>query len=169
MTTEVTVRTTASPALADQWEADALTAIGEVTTPEAAESLLAQVKFAEQAVRLAELGRDRYRRWGVVRLRAERRWGELLGDAEPGGHNVRLSDRQSDSDYKARQRARQLAAALPEIFEDYITSADEPTRAGLLRKAASTRGTTSPAPEYTCCPTCGQRVRADQPLKGAQR
>lgn len=126
-----------TPAEADQWEADALAAIGGVATPEEAESLLARVKLAAQAVRLAELGREREQRWGRVRLLAEKRYGELLGPAEHGGDRKSESTRslQVERDYDAEHRARQVAAVPEPVFAEYIQEAEQPTRAGLLREA----------------------------------
>jgi hypothetical protein len=39
-----------------------------------------------------------------VRLRAKRRWGELLGEPKRGGDTTGASDRSSDADYKSRER-----------------------------------------------------------------
>jgi hypothetical protein len=96
-----------APAVADQWESDALVAIERVETPEAAESLLAQVRVAEEAIRLAELGRDRERRWARVRLLAERKYGELLGPAMTPQEAGAV--RGSDSSSAERERARRAA------------------------------------------------------------
>lgn len=121
---------------ADQWEADALAAIETVDDPDVAEELLGKIKLVEQAVRLARLGADRYRRWNRMRLLGERRYGELLGPAQHGG------DRRSESsftlkldrDKNAEHRARQLAAVPEDAFLRYIET-EEATRTGLLREA----------------------------------
>lgn len=128
------------PAQADQWEADALDAIGRVETPEQAENLLARIKLAEQAIRLAELGREREQRWGRVRLMGERRYGELLGPAMPAAEAgaVRGSNT-SGSERFAQHQARVVAAVPEEDFTEYVDTAEHPTRAGLLRVADDKR------------------------------
>lgn len=124
-----------TPAALDALEAEALDAIDSVTTPEEAEVLLRRVKLAEDAARLAQIGGERAQRWAGLKLRAERRYGELLGPAVPGGHNVRVSDRQSDSGYKSRQRARDVATVPEPEFQEYVDTAAKPSRAGLLAAA----------------------------------
>lgn len=122
------------PAQADQWEADALEAIGAVSTPDEAEALLARIKLAEQALRLADLGREREQRWGRVRLLGERRYGELLGPAENHGPATLTASKGSGgADHVARHRARQVAEVPETQFEEYVATAEQPTRAGLLR------------------------------------
>lgn len=120
-------RTDATPALADQWEADALAAIDHVDSPEQAEELLQRIKLAEQAIRLSRLGAEREQRWGRVRLLGERRYGELLGPAERGGD--RRSDQVSSADLKpaekqARSEARRLAAVPEPVFSEYVETAE---------------------------------------------
>lgn len=125
-----------TPALADQWEADALEAIEAVTDPDAAEQLLRRIKVAEQAIKLAKLGAEREQRWGRVRLLGERRYGELLGPpknaAEAGA--VRGTD-SSSAEREAQRVAREVASVPEETFNGYIDGAEQPTRAGLLREA----------------------------------
>lgn len=131
----------ATPALADQWEADALAAIDAVATPEAAEDLLTRVKFAEQAIRLAKLGAEREQRWGRVRLMSERRYGELLGPAERGvNQHTRTSTMEVQRDHKSEHRARAVAAVPEPVFEEYVETAPKPSRAGLLREAPRLAG-----------------------------
>jgi len=62
------------------------------------------------------------RRWRGIRLRAERRYGELLGPKRPG---KRTSDRLSEVEHKSRERARKVAAVPAEKFEDYLSSEPE--------------------------------------------
>lgn len=121
---------------ADLWEADALEAIENVDTPEAAEALLGKIKLAAQAIRLSKLGAEREQRWGRIRLLGERRYGELLGPASIGGHreghvtgsNVEPASR------KAQHDARQVADVPEPVFAEYVDTAPQPTRAGLLRE-----------------------------------
>jgi|GEM_PF-2653635 len=74
------------------------------------------------------------RRWSIVRLKSERKYGELLGPKEPGKRTdlepVTACDR---SGRMARNRARQVFAVPPEAFDTYLSEADEPTRSELLR------------------------------------
>lgn len=124
----------------------AVEAVEHVDTPEDAEALLRKITAYQQAVRLAKIGHEQERRWASIRLQAERKMGELLGPAEHGG------DRRSESsssleleqaEKHARTFARKVAAIPEDAFTAYLETAEEPTRAGLLRKAAAPR----PAPE----------------------
>lgn len=121
---------------ADQWEADALAALENIETPEQAEALLGRIKLAEQAIRLSKLGAEREQRWGRIRLLGEQLYGRLLPDAEHGGDR-RSSDTQSleltDAQKKERERARSVADVPDDIFNEYVETEPQPTRAGLLR------------------------------------
>jgi hypothetical protein len=130
-----------TPAVADRLEADAVAAIETIETPEAAEALLAQITLCDDAMRLAKLGEDRERRWKVLRLKAERRYGELLGPAETGRPegNVTGGHVSSDVERKARKQARKVAAVPQGAFDDYVASEPKPSREGLLRKTPSSR------------------------------
>ncbi len=142
-------RDAATPALADQWEAEALTAIEQVDDPATAEGLLARIKLAEQAIRLARLGAERERRWGRVRLLGERRYGELLGPPAPGKRTdlepLSAAERSTGADHEARRQARELAAVPDAVFTQYVEAQDRPTRAGLLRAAKGHRAERSKA------------------------
>lgn len=128
-----------TPEKADQLALQAEEMIASVATPEEAEQVLKGVRVAEGAVRLVELSGAYERRWSGLKLRAEARWGELLGEPRPGnpggkpnvtGSNVTGAER------KARNDARRVADVQrkhPQAFEDYIKTADRPSRAGLLR------------------------------------
>jgi hypothetical protein len=78
-----------------------------VREPEDAELLFLKLKAIDKAARLAKTHAEIRLRAGRLHLRAERRWGELLG---PADHGHRESFRLQDSDYLARHRARELAA-----------------------------------------------------------
>lgn len=74
-------------------------------------------------------------------MKAERKWGELLGKAEHGGD--RKSDQVTDSNLiappaerKAAHEARKLSHVDEPVFEEYVNQTDAPTKAGLLRFAA---------------------------------
>ena len=91
--------------------------------------LLAQIKLADQAIRLARLGADRERRWGRIRLLGERRYGELLGPAEVGSNQhregaVTRGHGSTDDDRKQRERARQVAAVPEREFTEYVEAAE---------------------------------------------
>ena len=118
----------------DRAEQAAYAAIDAVQDPDAAEDLLCQVKVAEHAIRIAKVSADREQRWAGLRLRAERRYGELLGPPmsrrETGGVTGRNT---SGADRAAQSRARKVAA-VPEVeFEAYLADTPKPTHAGLVR------------------------------------
>ena len=127
--------------MADAYEIQALTAIESIEDPDEAERLLGLVTLAAEAVRIQKLGEDRERRWGAVRLRAERRYGELLGPAKVGApegnkHNaknyVASGHIVSQTDRDTRKYARRVAAVPEEKFEGYVNTNKKPTRNGLL-------------------------------------
>jgi hypothetical protein len=127
----------ATLAKADQWEADALVAIKQIRSPQAAEELLRRITVAAHAVRIAKLGKDRERRWGRVRLLAERRYGELLPKKKPGpGRGKRISDGESFSgaERNSASKARKVAEVPKEAFDEYVDNDPKPTRTGLLRR-----------------------------------
>jgi site-specific DNA-methyltransferase (adenine-specific) len=141
MSTEIAVSSTLDVAELDALEESALEAIESVTEPDQAERLLAKVRAVQEAQRLARLGADYEKRWGVVRLKAERKWGHLLGPAKIGENrhtsSVSGSDAKSGSEREAARVARKVAAIPPEVFDEFIETEDEPTRAGLLNKHAA--------------------------------
>jgi hypothetical protein len=99
--------------------------------------LLRQITAYQQAVRLAKLGAEQERRWGGIRLQAERKVGELLPPEQPGRRSdlepLVADQRLSQADYDARKKARKVAAVPEDKFTEYVATADAPTRAGLLR------------------------------------
>lgn len=72
-----------------------------------------------------------------MRLRAKRRWGELLPEPEPGGNNNRVTDGHTEpADRKSAERARKLAALPEEAFEAALETSEPekpPSEASLLR------------------------------------
>lgn len=143
MSTEIAVSASLDVAELEQLESDALHAIESVTEPGEAERLLAKVRAVQEAQRLARIGADYEKRWGVVRLKAERKYGELLGPAENKGQaTVTRSD--SGAERMAASRARQVAEVPDEVFDGYIEQADEPTRAELLRTSKNRQGNLAP-------------------------
>lgn len=126
----------------ERYQAQALEAIESVDTPEEAEALLRKVTSVAEAARLAKIGAEQERRWKALKLKAERKYGKLLGPAKPGnpggkpnvtGSNV------SGADRKARNSARRIAAVPQEKFDDYVDNDPEPSRDGLLRIAERKR------------------------------
>lgn len=127
-------------ALADQWEADALDAIERVQDVTEAEVLLGRVATVDQAMRLNKISGDRERRWRGLRLKAERRYGELLGPKRPGKRTDKepvTSGNRSGAGRAAQHKARQIAPdQIPdEVFDEYVATDPKPTREGLKRKA----------------------------------
>src|SRR5215831_7727708 len=128
-------RNGATPALADQWEVEALDVLEAVQDPAEAEVLLGKVTLAAEAMRIGKLGAEYERRWKVLRLKAERRYGELLGPAEPGGNNARVTGSHTAPEERAaKARARKVADVPPYVFDAYVTDDPQPSREGLLRK-----------------------------------
>lgn len=130
----------------DAMEHDALDAIGNVTEPAEAERLLAKVRAVQEAQRLARLGADYEKRWGVVRLKAERKYGELLGPATAGGKRDGhvTGSHVGPAERKAASRARQVAQVPDDVFDCYLEKAEEPTRAELLRATKNGQGNLAP-------------------------
>lgn len=123
----------------------ALDAIAGVKTPEEAESLLARVKIAAEAARVMHLGKALSREWRGIEIKAERKWGELLGEADrrsnaaSGRDGVSAANsKPSGADRVAQHAARKVAAVPEPVFEEYVETTDTPTKAGLLRAAAET-------------------------------
>lgn len=137
----------ATPAHADQWEAEALAGIEQVQDPTEAERLLAKVTACGDVVRLAKLGEDRERRWRVVRLRAERRYGELLGPATTGGQRKGhvTGSNVGGAERAVQNKARKVAAIPQKAFDKYVKSDPKPSREGLLRKAPDHKDRPRPA------------------------
>jgi hypothetical protein len=128
----------------DRMEEAAYEAIDNVQDPDAAAALLDQVTVAEHAVRLAKVSEQREQRWRGLRLRAERRYGELLGPKQPGKRTDKgplSGTKRSGAEHFAQHQARKVAAVPADVFETYVTENSKPNRTGLLRAttAAVTR------------------------------
>lgn len=127
------------------------------STPEEAEQLLREATTPEQARRIYLLCDEQEEDWRAVKLKADRRWGELLGPAEvqkvkpgPGrGKRVRSSHTFSDSTRDARRRARLVAAVPQEQFDEYLRTTAKPTREGLLRKCGPNQESSKSKPKPT--------------------
>src|SRR5262245_45326579 len=120
-------------ALLDQAER----ALKAVATSSDAEDLFRKLAAIEHAAQLARVHADTQLRAGKLKLRAERRWGELLGPpVNPAGKSVTDGDRLNGRDKMARSRARQVAEVGEPVFRDYLERAQDPEtlrRARLLR------------------------------------
>jgi hypothetical protein len=155
----------ATPALADQWEAEAIGAIESVATPDEAETLLGKVRIAASCVRIAKLGRDRSSRWSRITLQAERRYGELLPPKKKAGRKsgiVSHADNSSGPQREAQSQARKVAEVPKKKFDEYVNTEKEPSRAGLLRKAA---GKVKPKPKAPPKPVSPRARNGKKPTK----
>jgi len=120
-----------APALIDQAEQ----ALALISDHDEAETYYRYVSALEHAAKLARVHGEMQLRVGKLRLRAERRWGELLGPAEQGGD--RRSDQVTAGDLKstetsARHKARKVSAVPEDVFEAYLAMVKDPE---LLRRA----------------------------------
>jgi hypothetical protein len=132
----ITIPEDATLAQIDRAEQMAYDAIVNVDDPDAAETLLKQVTLADHAARLMEVGAEREQRWRGLRLRAERRYGELLGPAKRGNPNVTRSHIDATT-RKNSERARKVASVSGDVFENYLADTEKPTREGLFATATS--------------------------------
>src|SRR4051812_8509456 len=155
----------ATPALSDQWETEAIGAIESVATPDEAETLLGKVRIAASCVRIAKLGRDRSSRWSRITLQAERRYGELLPPKKKAGRKPKEivpSGNNSGAERKAQHFAREVADVPKKKFDEYVNTEKEPSRAGLLRKAA---GKVKPKPKAPPKPVSPRARNGKKPTK----
>lgn len=117
-------------ALLDQAEQ----ALALVTEPEDAEALVQRLIVLDHAARLARTHALTQLRVGQLKLRAERRWGELLGPANlgrPGNvpdGNIPKEGRKRKAEY----RARSVADVEQKVFDHYLETVRDPE---LLRRA----------------------------------
>jgi len=122
---------------------DAERALAEVSTPEDADELWRKVRAVEEAARLARLADATVAAMARVRLRAKRRWGELLPapESQPRDEKGRVTGGNTDgADRVAQHRARRLSQIDAETFESALASSDPdrpPSEAALLRAASS--------------------------------
>lgn len=158
----------------DRAEQVARDLIDDVQDPAVAEELLRKVTSAAEVARLMKVGADREQRWRGLRLRAERRYGELLGPAHTGGQREgHVSATNVDGGQRFAQHQARKVAAVPESdFEAYLADSPKPTRTGLLRKTATgarrrKRGNEVPPAEAT--ERLRQRAREVRSLPSDQR
>jgi hypothetical protein len=122
----------------NETETDLLAAIEFVTDADEAERLM------QEATRQVRESKNDTNGWRAAELRAERKWGELLGPAEQGPpkgsrnaakNNVSGEHVISQAERNDRKWARKVAAVPLEVFEAYMTEmkGKAPSRAGLLR------------------------------------
>ncbi len=116
-------------------------ALAEVSAPEEADELWRKVRAVEEAARLARVADATVVAMARVRLRAKRRWGELLGEPETkaeAGRKGGSSDSASqlpDADRKSAERARKLAGLPEPVFLAHLEhdDPDKLSEAELLR------------------------------------
>lgn len=122
----------------DQWKSLTIAAIEGASLPEEAEQMIQGMKSADAAQRMFRLSTEQVRAWKRVALLAERKWGELLGPAEHGGKREQVSGGNLTNDVKiAQHKARKVAAVPVRLFNEYLASEENPSRADLLRKHAA--------------------------------
>lgn len=148
MGTEVVPARDLTPRAVEVAALEAMKAVENVETPEEADRLLRMITAYQAAVKLAQIGRVHEQRWAGVRLRAERKMGELLGPATTGGQREgHVSGTNVEGAERVMQhQARKLAAVPEDVFTSYVETAEEPTRAGLLREAAKSVQRPEPEP-----------------------
>lgn len=119
-------------------------------------ALVDYAEAARQAARRAKLSEESQKAWAVFALEAQRKAGELLAAApkSEGGRPRRTTDSVSvvstgslrellgsdtDTEAQAKSSRWQKVAAVPQdAFDDYVTTAEEPSRAGLIKHAKKT-------------------------------
>lgn len=151
MGTEVVPARDLSPRAVEAAALEAMKAVENVETPEEADRLLRMITAYQAAVKLAQIGRVHEQRWAGVRLRAERKMGELLGPPDRSANAAAGPDgvsatHSTEAERQAQSQARKLAEIPTEVVEEYLATAEEPTRAGLLREAAKSVERPAPAP-----------------------
>lgn len=113
-------------------------ALAAVDNPADADELWRKVKAVEEAARLARLSEVVVASMARVRLRAKRRYGELLGPAQTGRPqgNVTARHVSTNGDRKAVERARKLAAVPEDVFAAHLEQGDPDklTEAAVLRE-----------------------------------
>lgn len=145
--------------------------IREAATPDEAEDLLRRTTLAEKANQLLRLGEEMEGKWRRTRLRAWRRWGELLGPAEIGTNrfsSVRSSDATTGAEREARRQARKVAAVPEADFEVYVLTTSKPSPSALIHQFFPPKNgtrrkppakTTEAAPDETLIKACLQGIR----------
>ncbi len=131
---QIAIPTSSDVSLIDQFERE----LARVTDAAEAEQLWRMVNAVDVASRMVRLHANEQLRFGKLKLRAERRWGELLGAAEHGGDRTEqlTASKLKPADHTARHRAREVAAVPEQVFEAYVGKANDPEtlrRARLLR------------------------------------
>lgn len=130
---------------------DAERALGEVSTPEDADALWRKIQAVEEAARLARVSEVVVATVSRFRLRAKRKYGELLGPAQvgaPKGNSNAAHDNvtgghvdSAAAGRKAAERARKLAEIPEPVFEAHLAEAepDDLTEAAVLRSGKAGR------------------------------
>src|SRR5258708_6585353 len=125
--------------------------IDNAQTPDEAEGLLRAATLAAEANRIHKLGEELERRWSIVKLRAERRYGELLGTPSVGrpsaNGNVSGTHVFTAAERTAVKDARKVASVDATDFDAYLLTTSKPSRSGLFRTFFPPKNGTKPKPE----------------------
>jgi hypothetical protein len=161
------VNDTSDLAEVDRWLLDATASIPLITDVASALEALARVQMIEHAVQIQKLGEERERAWAGVKLRAERRYGELLPPPQQGKRTDKgpspARGRLDKAASRAKEKARKVHDDVPEeVFEEYVKDDPKPTRAGLHRAAAKAKPQSPPEPVTT-----PPRQRTRRPFTGS--
>lgn len=144
-------------------------ALAQASTLDEVRDLRDQATAVKAYARKAKLGRHLVIEAATIRIRAERRLGEILqatvlADAAPGNQHTREPVRQQKSDGKftlrdlgltksESSRSQQIASLPADLFEDYLSRSNlagkEPTSAGLMRVARQTASSPRIGPTVT--------------------
>jgi hypothetical protein len=134
---EANALTTRSAEQALDLVGEAERAILAATTATEAEEVWRRVSAVDEAARIVRAASDVQAAWARTKLRAERRWGELLGPAGTGRPegNVTASHVSPPAARKTHQRVRDVAKVPEPAFEKFLgrKDPDQLTRAKLLR------------------------------------
>jgi hypothetical protein len=124
-------------------------ALAAVDNPEDAKELLLKVQLVEEAERLAQVADERLADFIRLRLRAKRRWGELLGVPEQArDEKGRVTgSHMAPAERKRRQRARELAGIPEPVFAAHLEQgeSDKLSEASLFRMVNTLRRLEDPA------------------------
>lgn len=113
-------------------------ALARVSTPQEAEDVWRKVATLDEAVRRFRLSTAVAVAMSRTKLRAERRWGELLGPARTGRPEGNVSPGHvSNDERQERKKARQLARVPEPVFNAYVDSETTASEYDSLAKIVS--------------------------------
>jgi hypothetical protein len=154
MSAPIEPRDVTSVELSEKYLKAAYEQLEDVHTPDEAEDLLRRASLVAEATRIERLGEAQERLWAIVKLRAERRKGELLGPGGPTAGTGRGNKKSvtggnafTGAERKAANTARKVWSVPGDVFEMYVLTNTRPTRSGLFREFFPPRNGTKPKPE----------------------